>query len=198
MGRPKKYTFISGDILGFGWVFVKEGNSSASFRRVVVKCPKCGSEIEQNLFNIYSGKTSRKLLKSCGCFHQQGLSERHRARQSSKDTVAYKLYCRYRKNAASRNHIFELTEEEFGHLCFQDCFYCQSPPELVVSEELWCGKDHPVSGVDRLDSSKGYSLGNVVPCCKTCNLMKNTLSKQTFLEQIAKIHSIHLANSKDI
>ena len=46
-----------------------------------------------------------------------------------------------------------------------------------------------VNGIDRIDSSKGYSLDNCVPCCPLCNRLKSDLDKNMFLEHISKIHN---------
>ena len=52
----------------------------------------------------------------------------------------------------------------------------------------YCGDRIPTLGIDRLDSSKGYIVGNITPCCGTCNSMKNDLSPGQFVEHIKKIH----------
>jgi hypothetical protein len=36
------------------------------------------------------------------------------------------------------------------------------------------------SGLDRIDSDKGYTLDNVVPCCRNCNRAKSDLTLGTF------------------
>lgn len=46
-----------------------------------------------------------------------------------------------------------------------------------------------VNGIDRIDSSKGYSDDNCVSCCSMCNLMKNNYSVYDFLNHINKISS---------
>jgi hypothetical protein len=42
------------------------------------------------------------------------------------------------------------------------CVYCQTS----LLNETGCG-------LDRLDNSLGYAADNVVPCCGTCNQIKN-------------------------
>lgn len=37
---------------------------------------------------------------------------------------------------------------------------------------MYCGDDIEAVGIDRVDSQKGYSKGNCVPCCEVCNEMK--------------------------
>ena len=53
----------------------------------------------------------------------------------------------------------------------------------------YCGDGLPPFGwgIDRKDSSKGYTTENCVPCCKVCNIMKNTLSYKDFFKKIKDI-----------
>ena len=53
------------------------------------------------------------------------------------------------------------------------------------------------SGLDRLDSSKGYIHGNVVPCCRNCNVFRGRIPVEKFFEMIERIHS-HNTSSEDI
>lgn len=46
-----------------------------------------------------------------------------------------------------------------------------------------------LNGVDRIDSNKGYTKDNCVPCCKICNQMKSNIDIGTFLTQISKIYN---------
>lgn len=36
------------------------------------------------------------------------------------------------------------------------------------------------NGIDRVDSSKGYTVENSVACCKYCNTAKNTMTESEF------------------
>jgi len=69
------------------------------------------------------------------------------------------------KDAASRRRSsgisFELTLEQYT--------------ELVVDKKCsYCDGDLPktMGGLDRIDSSKGYTVDNVVSCCAECNRIK--------------------------
>lgn len=55
----------------------------------------------------------------------------------------------------------------------------------------YCGGVLPPTGgrLDRCDSSKGYSKGNVVPCCSDCNFMKRGLNTHEFYSRIELILS---------
>ena len=57
---------------------------------------------------------------------------------------------------------WKLTFEEYERLISDPCHYCDADISKARG-----------SGLDRLDNSKGYEVGNVVPCCKACNTGRN-------------------------
>lgn len=60
--------------------------------------------------------------------------------------------------------------------------------EAVKSEEYTYVKDEiRVNGIDRIDSSKGYSIDNCVPCCTMCNRMKLDYKLSDFINHVHKI-----------
>ncbi len=50
------------------------------------------------------------------------------------------------------------------------------------------------NGIDRIDSSKGYIQGNVVTCCRTCNVAKMDMDYKEFINHITKIYN-HIRNA---
>jgi hypothetical protein len=65
------------------------------------------------------------------------------------------------KAARRRKLEFSIPELFHAELIQQPCHYCH-------------GRLSPTGcGMDRMDSSKGYFIGNVVPCCGDCNTMKS-------------------------
>lgn len=61
----------------------------------------------------------------------------------------------------------------------------------LLAECYYCGVSNMTSfgGLDRLDSTIGYCVSNVVPCCATCNMMKKSLDPMTFLDHVNLIAS---------
>lgn len=104
------------------------------------------------------------------------------------------LYRSYKRNAKLRNHEFNLTQDEFELIIFQDCYYCGAKPKemsLKSMEGHGNMKQPPLlyNGIDRIDSDGGYTKENCVPCCQFCNYMKHTLSQKNFLERIKLIYT---------
>lgn len=84
-------------------------------------------------------------------------------------------YSSYKSDAKRRGIEFSLTMEEFMLFWNRLCFYCGDRVETV--------------GLDRMNNSKGYYLGNLASCCATCNLMKRGSSALDFMKQCEKIAS---------
>lgn len=66
--------------------------------------------------------------------------------------------CKCSEEAIKRSLPFELTDDQFAEVVNKDCIYKCSA----------CSK----TGIDRVDSSKGYVVGNVQPMCGHHNKMK--------------------------
>jgi hypothetical protein len=65
------------------------------------------------------------------------------------------------KAARRRKLEFSIPESFHAELIQQPCHYCHG------------GLSPTGCGMDRMDSSRGYFVGNVVPCCGDCNTMKS-------------------------
>lgn len=71
-----------------------------------------------------------------------------------------------------------------------NCFYCNSEPLNAFRNLHNCYAAYPIfyySGIDRVDNSKGYVDGNMVPCCKRCNVMKSNMTIDQFADHIKAI-----------
>lgn len=82
-------------------------------------------------------------------------------------------YDKYKARIEHKGKEMNLTVSEFENLLSQPCTYCGTNEKI---------------GVDRSDSSLGYSLENAVPCCFMCNIMKHAHSLDSFITQIKRIH----------
>ena len=110
------------------------------------------------------------------------------------------LYRNTKRNAANRKHSFDLSFEEFDRLIQQNCAYCGAAPQTneALIKERGNGRE-PLfyyNGIDRIDSSIGYSIENCVPCCPKCNYMKRSYGKDEFLNHIKAIYDfLHLGST---
>lgn len=124
-----------------------------------VKCTKCG-HIHVKLYN----KTNWLNYKGC-----------QRCVASFDDSKLNRLKNVYKSNAKVRNISWDLTDSEFLELVTKSCAYC--------------GHTQEYNGIDRIDSNKGYTINNCVPCCSWCNTMKLDHSLEEFLQHITNIYN---------
>ena len=108
------------------------------------------------------------------------------------------IFVEYKNNADGRKIPFNLTFEEFNSLISGDCYYCGQSPQIRNGGhfEKRKHKDQPdlyTNGVDRKDSSDGYTSDNCVSCCSKCNLMKNVYSIDEFLNHVKIIHEYQIS-----
>lgn len=81
-----------------------------------------------------------------------------------------------KRSAKERNKEWNLTDQEAKRMLVFPCNYCG---HLDLKVRL--------NGIDRIDNSKGYITGNVVPCCKYCNYAKNMLSIDEFISMCHRV-----------
>ena len=144
----------------------------------------CGNQTLVEGWHFHSGKT-----KSCGCSrrdvdHLRGKSNRIEFGLAN----ARKVISYYKRNARKRNLKFFLSEAHCLYILKQPCHYCGRQPFNKINQKYSNG-EFIFSGIDRVDSKKGYSMSNVVPCCKDCNNMKKDLSQENFIHIISLIHN---------
>lgn len=137
----------------------------------------CGTIKEIYSHSLISGKS-----KTCYCSLRKN-DEGHTGRNS--------MFSCYKTKCKRQNIEFSITLEQFGEMTKQNCYYCGSEPSNKVAARNWNG-DYIYNGIDRVDNNLGYIDGNMVPCCKNCNLAKRQLSKEQFLNMIKMIYERHL------
>ena len=151
--------------------------SSKSVTMWECKCD-CGNVITVCSHHLISGNT-----KSCGCL-------RGGVHKQNGEAALNGLYSRYKNGAIKRSLNFSINKEFFISIINKNCFYCNKVPSQTYKNIHGDKYGHQIyNGIDRIDSSKGYTKDNVVPCCGTCNIMKMALSQQEFLEHIERIHN---------
>jgi hypothetical protein len=131
----------------------------------------------------YTRADSLKALKSRQCKKCKHLE------QTKNDFALNTVYLNYQKGANRRGLNFELSKDKFQELISRNCFFCGTSPATI-----WKYAHTPLiyNGIDRLDNSRGYSEDNCVPCCKTCNYAKQTMSVEEFLAWITKVYTFQI------
>lgn len=149
----------------------------------------CGKNKIISTSNLTTGTTS------CGCYLNEIRSKGLNKKPAGEANFNYK-YLSY-KNRAKKHRKklpFLLKKEEFRKIILMNCFYCNSKPLSAHTHRSYNG-EFLSNGIDRIDSSIGYTIDNCVPCCPICNMMKNDLTYKEFIDHIKRI-SIHATSKK--
>ena len=140
-----------------------------------VKCSRCGKEsvVRSDRFS-----ESSRIPKACEhCINdlqrEIALSKYPADTQQLRTKISKYTHC---SNRCGKTVESYLTKEQVTDLLLKPCEYC--------------GKQCAM-GIDRIDSSKDYTIDNCVPCCGMCNIMKNKFDLQSWYDQIDKIYAKH-------
>jgi hypothetical protein len=103
------------------------------------------------------------------------------------ENISGKYYGRIKRGAKKRNIVFDVEIEYFNKLLVEQNFKCKlSGLEISFSHSK---KDNykATASIDRIDSNKGYIVGNLQWINKNVNLMKNHFNQDYFLEICERI-----------
>jgi hypothetical protein len=115
-----------------------------------------------------------------------------------------KVINRCRQNAKTHGRVFELTKDEIRALVTQACLYCDIAPNneaiLHSAHNLYAHNDENIllHGLDRIDSSKGYTIDNVVTSCTDCNLAKRSRSTADFVSWAVQVENFKGTKIEDL
>lgn len=160
---------------------VKESNRNR--KRSIWECRcDCGKIVIVPSNYLTTGDT-----QSCGCLAKDKL--RCRSKYSNLDiseAIRQQLLARYKHRASHRQLAMSLSGEDLIYLTSKPCGYCGCWPNQKFKI-----RGHKqtilINGIDRVDNTLGYSRRNCIPCCMSCNRMKNATKVEEFLSQIKKI-----------
>ncbi len=141
------------------------------------KCVRCGNDIIKKI-------KGKKRYCSPQCAQETGKEKYRALMEEAKLTgfingIPYSLFYFNRMSRSQVKHrreglLWLLPYDYFmDKLWRKPCYYCGSKIANV--------------GIDRVDSGKSYEIGNVVPCCWQCNVMKHTQSQKGFFNQCKAI-----------
>lgn len=161
-----------------------------------------------NIANRTYGDALR--TKSCGKCHisREARSAASKGRpQKFKtepgETGLRRMFEIYGRRARKRGIQFTLTIEEFKEITSSNCFYCGASPSQVYrhtikdrSERSAKHSEYVNNSVDKIDPNGGYIIGNCVPACKTCNIMKWDHSEEEFRAHIVRLYFNHVLSGR--
>lgn len=137
------------------------------------KCD-CGNETITMSTSLREGRT-----KSCGCLWLNSIS------LSKGEAACNTAFRNMLNHAKERGITVEINITIFKSIAQKKCHYCGCDPN-----QKSFGKNgyYIYNGLDRIDSSIGYTIENCVPCCGRCNEAKSNLEYSCFLKKIKMIY----------
>lgn len=152
----------------------------------------CGGRKTVRSVNLNHGQT-----RSCGCLLVKTATAAARKlggwnkKPLGESSFTY-LYNQYRGSARCRLVLFTLTKEQFRALVTSRCYYCGAVPSQSVLRKTPSGGQangaFVYNGIDRIDTTKGYTAENSRTACKACNLAKGTRTESEFKAWIQQVH----------
>ena len=94
--------------------------------------------------------------------------------QQKNDNIDYH-FVNYNRSAETKQLEFTITKGDFMDMVVLPCYYCG----IIQSKGF--------NGIDRVNSTQGYKLDNVVSCCEMCNMMKGCLGPTIFIHRAEHI-----------
>lgn len=149
----------------------------------------CGNKKSVVVSQLTSGRS-----KSCGCLRKENgpKCNVNRLEQLQKYLFVTNLKRRSREMGFNYHIDFNCYKE----IIMKKCHYCERDYSTVLED--WKSKKvggEKISdivlrcnGIDRVDNTKGYIEGNIVPCCKYCNFAKSDMTLLEFENWIKRIY----------
>lgn len=155
-------------------VHIKPCGTKQSKYLCICDCGKYTSVLGQNLTN---GNT-----KSCGCLSRE--IKKAKLLPNNKGVINH-IILQYKRHARDRGFDWQLSYEQVEKLINSPCYYCGAEKSNhKVTKNCKNGYDH--NGIDRVDSKRGYTIDNVVSCCKICNIAKSNMDQKDFIEWLQR------------
>ena len=183
-------------------------------------CVECNINFDKNLFKYDS---CNKIFRSCckSCINKRMYHKTYRNKKRNENLEKYLNHTRnihkiwveknkekmkiwfdeYNKTIDRKVGNFIFKAKERGIIILNKIDILKPIfKELMEMKCFYCGfyDKNKYNGIDRVDSTKNYQLGNIVSCCYMCNMMKNTLDIKTFIFHIQKIVKENYDNNLEL
>jgi hypothetical protein len=151
------------EVIGIDRINSKKGYLSNNVVPACWPCNRMKSDYKQKFF-----------IEHVNSIYSKSSPESHGIKWASYFKRVKRTYAKYKSSSADKRKLeFLLTPQEYEELQDQPCYIC--------------GYNITHVGLDRYDSSKGYTTENTRPCCTPCNIMKGDMSYPDFMSHIAAI-----------
>lgn len=152
----------------------------------LLRC-ECGNEIVKRVNHLSNAQMCRH------CAGEKNGTQKKEKGLNSKNSVIYSN----KKGALKRGLGWSLSEEDCEKLFGGNCYLCGRPPQNEFTAVYNNGSSNGsfvYNGIDRIDNSKGYIVGNVRSCCFQCNRAKHKNRLGDFLSWIKLVYIHNFGN----
>jgi len=131
----------------------------------------------------------RGLMCHCGCVRPRRRYSSRTLQQRALASVA----AQFKTQARKRGKDWSMTIEEVAAVIFRDCAYCGGSLSCIKKIKVMQAAGRakivhvPYNSMDRVDNNRGYVAGNVVPCCCTCQVSKNDMSFDEWIDWLMRL-----------
>ena len=143
-----------GEVLPFTYFNFRKDNDS--YRNECRPCKSIKDKEYHKSKKDYFNELNRQYSKN----NKEKIAEYNKARAGQTKTKWSML----KRTAKYKSIELNISFEQFKELTESNCYYCNGK---MKDDGIWG------YNIDRIDSSKGYIVGNILPCCKYCNTIKN-------------------------
>jgi 5-methylcytosine-specific restriction endonuclease McrA len=149
----------------------------------IYDCSICGVECKER-----NDKFRQRKGLCRECVYQRN-SKRYQENADFEKVATNIMFDRLNKRYSKKGLICNLSTEELYKLLKGSCHYCGNGLlNKMEYKQKHFTYNFFYNGLDRIDSKKGYIRGNVVSCCKKCNLAKSDMEYKEFISHIERIY----------
>lgn len=175
-------------------VFYEKPYAKRPGRHWVVQCD-CGTRLVRQAISFMYG-----LSQSCGCSKHGPAFNRLPFGEAAKNAAYSQMKLHVARSRKGKRQVsWDLTVKQFIAITSKPCRYCGIETSKEIGSRKGNGStygSYKYNGIDRIDSSKGYILGNCAPCCKSCNFAKNDQTEEAFKSWLKKAYTHYVLQGK--
>ena len=170
-------------LIGYNGIDRVDSNDSYNEKNCVSCCKKCNYLKQTSTVSDFISKI--KYLLKVNYLIDENETENYDEMKTIFICGENAYYPKFIYYSKKRNIHNEISKNMYNNMIEEPCHYCKN----TFTEGA--------RGIDRIDSTKGYLIGNIVPCCYSCNVMKNILSVEDFFNQLKKIYKFYVLKIND-
>ncbi len=144
-------------------------------QEMMIKCKHCDIDFERFGKKIYCSPKCKKEVayNAHKAKRKQGLIE---GILYGRPIIEH-YFVQYKKRAKDKNIRFLIDLTYFSTFWNKPCSYC--------------GSSIPTIGIDRVNNTEGYTIGNLVSCCTKCNMSKRGMTGEQWIQLCKKVSDNH-------